>query len=92
MIKFKKPNQLNGSQLRKELLNAGVTIMDEFTSVVVDGNDELWLDIVATDESTAATVVESHVGIDETIAKAAERAAILDRLGISDAEAKILLS
>ena len=49
MIKFEKPNQLNGSQLRQELLNAGVTIVDEFTSVVVDGNDELWLDIVAAD-------------------------------------------
>lgn len=62
MIKYTKPINLNGSQLRQELKNAGVIILDLAESVVVE-NDDLWLDIKQADESAAAAVVAAHNGI-----------------------------
>lgn len=61
MIKYTKPINLNGSQLRQELKNAGVIILDLAESVVVE-NDDLWLDIKEADKSAAAAVVAAHKG------------------------------
>ena len=92
MIKYTKPAQLNGSQLRKELRAAAVTISDEAESVMIDGNGEFWLDIAEKDKAAAEAVVKSHVGVDESEANAAAKAALLDRLGITADEAKLLLA
>ena len=92
MIKFTKPQELNGTQLRKELRDAQVPISDNIFSVSVDDNDQLWLDIAEKDKTKAAAIVQAHVGIDESIARAAAKAALLDRLGITADEAKLLLA
>ena len=51
MIKFDKPKNLNGAELRKELLNAGVKIGDNGTEVVIDEYGDFWLDISKADVS-----------------------------------------
>jgi hypothetical protein len=61
MIKFNKPNNLNGTELRQELNAAGVAITDKPSSVRVDNND-LWLDIADKDEAKAQVVVDAHNG------------------------------
>ena len=61
MIKFNKPNNLNGTELRQELNAAGVKITDKPLSVRVDNND-LWLDISNKDEAKAQVVVDAHNG------------------------------
>ncbi len=61
MIKFNKPNNLNGTELRQELNAAGVKITDQPSSVKVF-NDELWLDIANKDEAKAQVVVDAHNG------------------------------
>lgn len=91
MIKFTKPQELNGNQLRKELRNGQVPISDDIFSVQVDDNDELWLDIAEKDKTKAAAIVQAHVGIDESIAKKAAKTALLAKLGITAEEAALLL-
>ena len=90
MIKFTKPQELNGSQLRKELRNGQVPISDNALSVRIDDNDELWLEIDDKHEAAAAAIVESHVGIDESAMRAAEKAAVLAKLGLTEDEAKAI--
>jgi len=91
MIKFIKPNQLNGIQLRQELNNAGVLISNEPNAVFIDGNGDFWLVINKKDEAKAKPIVDAHVGIDQTPIIEAKRQAILDRLGLTADEAKLLL-
>lgn len=62
MIKFNKPINLNGAELRKELRNMGIEISDEIKSIYIDGNGDFWLDINPSDESAAAAVVAAHNG------------------------------
>jgi hypothetical protein len=62
MIKFDKPQNLNGAELRQELNNIGVQISNEPTSVEVDGDDNLWLDIASEDEAKAKVIVDNHNG------------------------------
>ena len=62
MIKFNKPTNLNGAELRKELNDAGVKISNDLNSVTVDANGDLWLDIASKDEAKAESVVEAHNG------------------------------
>lgn len=61
MIKFNKPINLNGTELRQELNAAGVKITDATSSVKVD-NEDLWLDIANKDEIKAKAVVDAHDG------------------------------
>lgn len=61
MIKFNKPINLNGTELRQELNAAGVKITDATSSVKVD-NEDLWLDIANKDETKAKAVVDAHDG------------------------------
>jgi hypothetical protein len=65
MVKFEKPVNLNGTQLREELRAAGVVITDEFESVMVDGAGVLLLDIKESDAIKAAKVVADHNGTTE---------------------------
>jgi hypothetical protein len=62
MIKFNKPINLNGIELRDELNAAGVEISYESGAVAVDGNNNLVLDIEKADEAKALEIVASHNG------------------------------
>jgi len=62
MIQFNKPTNLNGTELRQELNNAGVTISDEKDSVSLDADGSLWLDIKASDKTKAESIVANHDG------------------------------
>ena len=62
MIKFNKPTNLNGTELRQQLNAAGVKISDEPSSVKEDAEGNLWLDIANKDEAKAKSVVSAHDG------------------------------
>ncbi len=62
MIKFTKPINLNGTELRQELNSAGVVITNDPLAVQVDGNNDLWLDIADKDEVKAKPIVAAHNG------------------------------
>jgi hypothetical protein len=64
MIKFTKPEQLNGLQLRNELRDAGVKITDNEGAVLIDGEQMLCLDIAKSAEPAAREVVANHIGVD----------------------------
>ena len=53
MIKFNKPNSLNGSQLCRELIAAGVKINDPFDTCSIDEYGNFWLKIDKKDEAKA---------------------------------------
>ena len=59
MIKFTKPTNLNGAELRNELNAAGITITD---SPYVDDNNDLFLEIANKDAKQAEAIVASHNG------------------------------
>jgi hypothetical protein len=82
------PTQFNGVQLQKELKDAGIKLND-YPRLV---NGKLVLDIAAKDESKAEAIVNAHVGFDNSAEIGAQRQAVLDRLGITADEAKLLLS
>lgn len=62
MIKFTKPINLNGAELRQELQSIGVAISNEPFAVEVDANNDLWLDIADADKTKAKAVVANHNG------------------------------
>lgn len=62
MIKFDKPTNLNGRELRQELRDAGIGISDSNKSVIIEGDGYLYLDIASSDETKAAAVVANHNG------------------------------
>jgi hypothetical protein len=88
VIKFNKPENLNGTELLAEL-NAGKVNITKPPSV--DGNNDLWLDIADKDAASAADIVAAHNGTTVAPDKTAARQAILDRLGITADEAALLL-
>lgn len=89
MIKFNKPENLNGTELLNELNAANVLISNP---PEVDGNGDLWLDIAQKDETKATAIVDAHNGTMIAPDKEAARAALLDKLGITADEAQLLLS
>lgn len=88
MIKFSKPANLNGFELINELQAAKIKISEP---PMIDGNGDFWLNINAKDESKAQDVVASHDGTTISPDLSARRQDILDRLGITADEAKLLL-
>ena len=62
MIKLTKPTNLNGTELRQELNAVGVKISDEPSSMKLDADGNLWLDIANKDEAKAKAVVDAHNG------------------------------
>jgi hypothetical protein len=92
MIQFTKPTNLNGTELRKELNDAGVTISDALYAVVDDGYGNLLLDIADTDEAKAQAIVAKHNGTTTVPDNSADKAALLAKLGITADEARLLLS
>ena len=92
MIKFNKLQNINGFQLRQELNNASVEIDNEISSVYIDADGYLWLNIKDTDKTLALSILNAHIPIDNTVQKAEQKAALLTRLGITAEEATLLLS
>ena len=86
MIQFTKPTNLNGTELRKELNDAGVAISDNLLCVMIDSDGNLKLDIVEADEAKAAAVVTAHNGT--TVAPEATIAEKLASVGLSVADLK----
>ena len=91
MIKFNKPDVLNGTQLVEELKEGGININAD-KSPRIDGNGDFWLDIAEADKAKAEPIVAAHIGIDQSEAKATAKAALLTQLGITAEQAKLLLS
>jgi hypothetical protein len=89
MHTFTMPAQLNGEQLISELKIAGV-IVEGFPEDWADGL--LRLKINENDVEKTEVIVNNHVPLDSEITKATQKAAVLARLGITDDEAKLLLS
>ena len=88
MIKFTKPENLNGSELRNELRTAGISISDDPFSVQLSEND-LFLEIDETDETKALKVVAVHNGKTQFV-----EASIQDKLasvGLSLDDLKVAL-
>jgi hypothetical protein len=88
MIQFTQPQSLNGAQLVEELTSAEVAVTGRPS---IDGDGVLWLNIANADEVKAKAIVTAHIGIDQSAAIEAQRAAILERLGITADEAKLLI-
>jgi len=88
MIKFNKSQTLNGQQLLEEL-NAAKIKIDEFP--FIDGNGDLWLNVSDKDKTKTQEIIDNHIAIDSNQEKQATRQAILDRLGLTADEAKLLL-
>jgi len=89
MIKFDKPTNLNGAELLTELNSNGVAIS---VPPFIDGNGFFWLDVIETDIEKTKSIVEQHNGTIAVLDKSLERAALLTKLGITEDEARLLLS
>ena len=61
MIKFDKPEILNGEQLRQELKAKGVVLTDSVSDLFDDGAGGLWLDIAKKDETKAKAIIDAHI-------------------------------
>ncbi len=59
MIKFNKPESLNGTELLDELASAGIKCI---RLPYIDGAGDFWLDVESADEAKAAAVVAAHNG------------------------------
>lgn len=59
MIKFNKPENLNGTQLLEELNAAGISITE---SPSIDAAGDFWLNISETDKDNAEIIVNAHNG------------------------------
>jgi hypothetical protein len=59
MIKFIKPENLNGAELLTELTNAGVEVKE---LPYIDGNGDFWLDVKESDKAQTITIVAAHNG------------------------------
>lgn len=62
MIKFRKPESLDGAKLRNELNAAGIVISNEMESVADDGEGNLYLEIDENDIEKALDIVKRHQG------------------------------
>jgi hypothetical protein len=73
MIKFNKPENFNGREIRAQLNTAGVKIIDSSESVLIDNNGDLWLEIDPQDEAKAKPIVVAHNGTTVTPEPTIER-------------------
>jgi hypothetical protein len=62
VIKFNKPINLNGTELREELNAAGVNVSDKRHLIILDANSELWIDVSESDKTKTEAVVAAHNG------------------------------
>lgn len=89
MIKFDKPQNLNGSELLDELAVAGIVLDKENQVPVVDGNGDLWLDVKSSDTAKVQQVLNAHNGT--TIAPEPTAADKLAAAGLTVDDLKVLL-
>jgi len=89
METFVRPEKLNGHQLKKELKDAGIEI--GLDGVGINEANELQFQILKGSKTKAAEIVSKHVGIENWIENAEARNALLEKLGITADEAKLLL-
>jgi len=86
MIKFTKPTNLNGAELLEQLKSVGVKIDNP---PMIDGVNDLWLDIKESDKSKSESVVLAHNGtmiaLDQTLDDK------LAGVGLSVADLKVAL-
>jgi hypothetical protein len=95
MIQFNKPVNLNGEELIVELESAGVSVIPDERNIkapFIDGSGNFWLDIAESDTTTATLIVAAHNGTTAAPDNSASKAALLEKLGITEEEAKLLLS
>ena len=62
MIKFNKPENLNGAELLDELAAVGIILDPKTQRPLIDGNGDFWLDISEADKAKAEAVVDAHNG------------------------------
>lgn len=62
MIKFNKPENLNGSELLDELAAVDIVLDKMEQAPVVESDGSMWLDINPIDEAKAAAIVAAHNG------------------------------
>jgi hypothetical protein len=62
MIKFNKPQNLNGAELLDELAAVGIVLDKREQAPLIDGNGDFWLDVQPADQAKAAAVVAAHNG------------------------------
>ena len=62
MIKFDKPENLNGAELLDELAAVGIVLDLTTQAPLIDGNGDLWLDVKSSDKAKAELVVVAHNG------------------------------
>jgi hypothetical protein len=86
MIKFNKPENLNGTELMAELNAAGIKITEP---PLIDGNGDFWLDIAEKDEAKATPIVAAHNGT--TVAPEATVAQKLASVGLDVQDLKAAL-
>lgn len=87
-MKINKPKNINGFQLLKELNADGINA----TYIREEEEGILTLDIEPEYEDKAKKIISNHNGIDQAIIESAAKAALLAKLGITEEEAKLLLS
>ena len=59
MIKFDKPQNINGTELLAELNAAGIEITEP---PLIDGNNQFWLDLAKKDQDKAKAIIATHNG------------------------------
>ena len=59
MIKFNKPQNINGTELLAELNAAGIKITEP---PLIDGNGDFYLDVATKDKAKAEAIVDKHNG------------------------------
>jgi hypothetical protein len=81
--------EVNGEQLLQELIAAGVSIgLDNYPKVE---SNKLFIDVTVDDEAKTAEVWKKHKAENWEIKREAARQALLDKLGITRDEARLLL-
>jgi hypothetical protein len=88
MIEFNKPTNLNGKELLEELAAGGVIV----TGRIEVELEILRLDIKPADKTKATKIIADHNGNTIDIDRSAEKAALLERLGLTQEEAALLLA
>lgn len=88
MIKFDKPIEINGKQLRQELRDAGINISDEIGAVAIDGDGNFWVDVDEKNKSKAQEIISLHVPKKEPIDSVIEK---LESVGLNIEDLKSAL-
>ena len=89
METFIKPEALNGHQLKKELKDAGIEI--GFDGLGINEDGKLQFEITKGSKNKAKEIVEKHVGFENWIETSEAKIALLNKLGITEDEAKLLI-